>query len=175
MYGKENYYCRFRETNQDEHTLQDVYINMCGLDDEIKNYEFISKKDRKNIKKEDILGVLYESNPQPSPCTMYTYLGKCEDTYINYQDNAFYYEGDDLKEKFDLLISFLVDSYKKTLWQYPKKDVIVVDGHEYIIYIVLNNHKVIKYEARQEYFKAYDTLMHILGSNHRRDDKAEMA
>ena len=96
----------------------------------------VSKKNRKDIKKQDILGVLYVYNPQPSPCTMYTYLGKYQDTYINYQDNAFYYEGDDVKEKVDLLTSFLVDSYAQTLWNYPKKDFIVIDGHEYIIYIL---------------------------------------
>ena len=170
MYGKEHYYCRFRVTNQDEHILRDVYINMCGLDDEIKHYEFIPKKNRKDIKKEDIIGVLYVSNPQTSPCTMYTYLGKYQDTYMNYHDNAFYYEGKEVKEKFDLLTSFLVDSYAQALWNYPKNDVVVIDGHEYIIYIILNNNKVIKYEAHQEYFKAYDTLMHILGSNHRNDE-----
>lgn len=170
MYGKEHYYCIFRDTNQDEHILRDVYINMCGLDDNVKTYEVVSKKNRKDIKKEDILGVLYVSNPQPSPCTMYTYLGKYRNTYMNYQDNAFYYEGKEVKEKFDLLTSFLVDSYAQALWNYSKNDVVVIDGHEYMIYIILNNNKVIKYEAQQEYFKAYDTLMHILGSNHRNDE-----
>ena len=58
MYGKEHYYCRFRDTNQDEHILQDVYINMCGLDDDVKTYEVVSKKIEKTSKKK-ILSVYY--------------------------------------------------------------------------------------------------------------------
>ena len=170
MYEKEQYYCRFRETRQDDTLLRDIYVKISRFHDDILTYEKLPKAARKDLNKEDILGVLYVSNPQPSTCTIYTYLGKYQETYINYQDNAFYAEGEDIKETYDLLASFLVDSYAQALWNYPKNDVVVIDGHEYIIYIILNNNKVIKYEAHQEYFKAYDTLMHILGSNHRNDE-----
>ena len=170
MYEKEQYYCRFRETRQDETLLRDIYVKISRFHDDILTYEKLHKAARKDLKKEDILGVLYVSNPQPSPCTIYTYLGKYQETYMNYQDNAFYAEGEDIKETYDLLASFLVDSYAQVLWNYPKTEEVVVDGHEYEIIIILKNKKTITYQGRQEYFKSFNTLMHLIGSHHRDEE-----
>jgi len=166
MYESINYYCRFRETTQEESLLQDVYKKISRLHETIKKYEVKPKTLRKDIKKEDIVGVLYVSNPQPSMCTMYSYVGLLDNQYIQYTDNAIYKEGIQVKEIFETLTSFLVDSYAPSLWTYPKTKYDIIDGHEYEIILILKNNQIIKYQARQEYFKAYNTLMHLLGSHH---------
>lgn len=170
MYEKEQYYCRFRDTRQEDTLLRDIYVKISRFHDEVLTYDKLPKAARNDLKIEDILGVLYVSNPQPSPCTVYTYLGILENAFIQYQDNAIYQEGMDVIEKFEILTSFLVDSYAQDLWNYPKTEEIVIDGHEYEIIIILKNRKTITYHARLEYFKSFNTLMHLLGSYHRDEE-----
>lgn len=170
MYEKEQYYCRFRETRQDDTLLRDIYVKISRFHDEVDTYDKLPKAARKDLKKEDILGVLYVSNPQPSSCTVYTYLGILDNAFIQYQDNAIYQDGIEDKARFETLRSFLVDSYAQVLWNYPKTDEVVIDGHEYEIIIILKDKKVITYQARQEYFKSFNTLMHLIGSHHRDEE-----
>lgn len=170
MYEKEQYYCRFRETRQDDTLLRDIYVKISRFHDEVDTYDKLPKAARKDLKKEDILGVLYVSNPQPSPCTVYTYLGILDNAFIQYQDNAIYQDGIEDKARFETLRSFLVDSYAQVLWNYPKTDEVVIDGHEYEIIIILKDKKVITYQARQEYFKSFNTIMHLIGSHHRDEE-----
>jgi hypothetical protein len=167
MYESINYYCCFRETTQEEAILHDAFEKISRLHQTIETYEVKPKTLRKDIKKEDIVGVLYVSNPQPSMCTIYSYLGLLNHQYIQFQDNAIFKEGIQVKETFETLTSFLVDSYAPSLWTYPKTKYDIIDGHEYEIMLILKNNQIIKYEARQEYFKSFNTLMHLLGSHHR--------
>ena len=129
MYQSINYYCRYRETTQEETILHDAYEKISRLHETIETYEVKPKTLRKDIKKEDIVGVLYVSNPQPSMCTIYSYVGLLNHQYIQYTDNAIFKEDNHVKETFETLTSFLVDSYAPSLWTYPKSKYDIIDGH----------------------------------------------
>lgn len=147
--------------------IRDLYVEMNAWKGEIDTYQVLSRGKHKDLEKEDIIGVMYVSNPLPSTYSYYHYLGLYKDDVIFYQGNEDFEKGNDILKRFHIVKSLLVDMYHPSLWGYPKTDMVIIDGHEYEIILVLKNQKKIVYEARNEYVKAFDTLMYLLGSDSR--------
>ena len=59
MSEKGQYYYCFRDTLQDNTLLRDIYVKISRFHEEILTYDKLPKAARKDLKIEDLLGVLY--------------------------------------------------------------------------------------------------------------------
>jgi hypothetical protein len=97
-----------------------------------------------------------------------------ESDCVHYVDNALKSKGENAYKQLEMIKSFLVESYHQSLWTYPKTEYLIIDGHHYEVIIILKDNKKIVYDKANAYFKAFDTLMFIIGLDARMDDEYDI-
>jgi hypothetical protein len=161
----------YRDATEEEKLIRETQSKFEAFELKLQIYEVLNSKLQKDIKKDDVLGLLYISSPQPSTWTHYTYVGMLDNDCVHYVDNTLKSNGVDALKQFDIIKSFLVDSYHGSLWRYPKTEYFIIDGHHYEVIIILKDNKKIVYNSANAYFKAFDTLMLLIGLDARKDDE----
>jgi hypothetical protein len=128
-----------------------------------ESFQRVSKKQQRELKPDDIIGIEYVVRPMPSTRTISTRVGYFDGYYVSDTTEQRVYikkisENDFLKLREDL-----ISIYKIQEWNRSYNDYYIIDGHHYQIVFYLKNDKILHIYGANAYPKYFEEFIRRLG------------